>query len=204
MIDVAFVKKWSAKYPVCYDEKNYDPYIKAARAGDANALRKLTEWKNVGQGSAPTPIPFCRHRYKEQAFQVFLQGLPRYIEQDGQRHLQNDFLKRAPVWSIFWCHVLFGTPIFDTYTNIAYHKDIKNKILSKKDAAPQPPNHWQIFDEYKDWFKQKVEALQEADPNITERDLDRALVRWGKELTKKSREKCSTSTTCQRKDKPPL
>ena len=65
MINVAFVTGWSAKYPVSYDTLHYDPYIKAARAGDADALRRLTEWKNVGKG----PRPMKLWKPQEKAFQ---------------------------------------------------------------------------------------------------------------------------------------
>jgi hypothetical protein len=135
MIDVAFVKMWSAHYPVQYDKDFYDPYIARARTGDAVALRKVTEWKNVGQGQRPMRLS----RKKEISLQTFLRNIARYITDAGKENLRNDYSRSAPVWSIFWHHVLFQTPIFDVYTRMGFHWDSTGVILKKADAKIHPP-----------------------------------------------------------------
>jgi len=84
MITVGFVKEWAACYPMKYDRDHYDPYIAAAQAGDAHALRKVTEWKNVGPG----PRPMRLSGNKEKVFQNLLNNLPRYVGASGQENLR--------------------------------------------------------------------------------------------------------------------
>ena len=186
MIDAAFVKGWSAKYPVWYDKEYYDPFIEAARSGNANALRKLTEWKNVGKG----PRPMKLWKPHEKAFQRFQNNLKKYLQPDGSQQLRIDFWNTTPIWSIFWHHALFGTPIFDVYTHMAYHWEITGTVLSKKQAKVHAPGHWPIFDRYTVWFGQKLRSLQTSDGTITDRDLDRALVCWGEDQHRKQRASC--------------
>ena len=175
MIDRDFVHQWSVRYTAQYDEQYYFPNLQPARKGDANALRTLTEWKNVGRGGRPMRLS----RPKEAAFQFFLQRLPCYLCQDGRMHLRNDFWRRAPVWSTFWHHVLYATPIFDVYTHMAWHWDITGMILSKKEARIYTPGHWPTYDRYTVWFQATLHRLQQQDHQITERLVDRAMVSWG-------------------------
>ena len=104
----------------------------------------------------------------------------------------------APIWSIFWHHALFGTPIFDVYTHMAYHWDITGAVLSKKEAMVHAPGHWPIFDRYRVWFEQTVKSLQVSDSTLTERDLDRALVCWEKIGQRSSEQRFMASTYPQR------
>lgn len=60
----------------------------------------------------------------------------------------HQFSRRAPVWAIFWHHVLFQTPIFDVYTHMAYYWGEKDIILKEEDAKIKAPNHWQLYDQY--------------------------------------------------------
>jgi len=198
MITVDFVKKWSARYPVEYDQDHYDPYITMARTGDAHALRKVTEWKNVGPG----PRPMRLSSNKEKTFQKLLDKIARYKAAGGQEHLRNDFSCNAPVWAIFWHHVLFQTPIFDVYTRMAYHWDETGTILNKDDASIHAPTHWQIYDQYQAWFKRVIERLKQEDSSITERQLDRALFCWGEAEAKKQR--TNRSSRRQRRATAPL
>lgn len=90
------------RYPPTYDERYYLPYIAKARTGDVGAIEALTRWKNTS--SAGKPMNFSRQ--KRAAFEYFCSGLNRYRGADGPAALRKDFRQRAPVWSIFWCHVL--------------------------------------------------------------------------------------------------
>jgi len=116
---------------------------------------------------------------KENAFQFFLQRLPQYMGGNGKVIMRHDFFRRAPIWSTFWHHVLYGTPIFDVYTHIAWHWDITSVRLSKQEATIFAPGHWPTYDRYTTWFQNTFERLKYNDPQITERHLDRALVMWG-------------------------
>lgn len=177
MIDCAFVCKWSALYPTQYDEQYYFPNLLNARQGDANALRAITEWKNTRYRGQP--VPFSRHTHKEAAFRRFLDGLSQYLRQDGKTRLREDFRRSAPVWSMFWHHVLYATPIFDVYTHMAWHWDVTGAILSKREATIYSPGHWPIYDRYTTWSQDKLGLLKQQDHQITERLLDRAMVSWG-------------------------
>lgn len=172
-----FVEKWSKKYPVEYDKEFYDPYIVFARRGNPSALRKLTEWKNVSK--AMTPMRLSKR--KEISFKFFLSKLHTYLEKNGKENLRGDFKKRAPVFSIFWSHVLFSTPIFDVYTNMAFQYFAKGKCISKKEAKIRAGTHWKIYDEYAKWFFDEEKRLKIKEP----RKLDRALFAWGKEQAEK-------------------
>ncbi|MBI5903365.1 MAG: hypothetical protein HZB84_07795 [Deltaproteobacteria bacterium] len=176
MVDVRFVKYWSSRYPVAHDE-TYDPYLVNGRLGCRRALRELTKWKNVGNNGRP--MDFSRHPQKESAFQRFLAGLERYFQHDGRDQLRADFRNSAPVWSFFWHHVLYDTPIFDVYAHMAYHWDLTGEILQKNDAKIHASRHWTLYDKYQVWFDQKLSNLQERDESITDRYLDRALFCWG-------------------------
>lgn len=177
MIDFAFIHNWAPKYPAKYDDQGDFASIEDARKGDHKALRKVTEWKNVGYSGQP--MHFSKHRQKEAVFQFFLRGLPKYLRPEGSAQLRKDFARRAPVWSIFWHHILYGTPIFDVYTHMAWHWDLTGIILSKKDATICAPAHWPTYDRYCVWFRQTLERLLREDAQITERLLDRALFMWG-------------------------
>lgn len=187
MINAEFVKQWSSHYPIQYDNNHYDPYIAQARKGDKKALRKVTEWKNVGPG----PRPMRLSGNKEKAFRKLLNNIERYVKDGGQEILRSDFSRNAPVWAIFWHHVLFQTPIFDVYTHMAYRWDETGTILKKNDAKIYAPDHWLIYNQYQGWFKRTLERLQEKDNSITERQLDRALFCWGEAEARKQRTKKS-------------
>lgn len=171
------VRHWSQGYPVVYDVAHYDPNIAAARTGDPEALRLVTQWKNPGRGNPPTAIRLSRT--KEVAFQRFLEGLNRYLSPGGRDALRADFPVSSPVYSIFWHHVLFGSPIFDVHTNRAFQFFTTGVLLAGKDAAVPHGGHWVLYDRYTIWFHQILAQLQDQDPTITERQLDRALMQWG-------------------------
>jgi hypothetical protein len=175
MVDINFVTEWSARYPIDYDINYYNPYLTRARDGDIVALRRITEWKNVGKGLRPMPLS----KTKELAFQFFLHNLNEYLHPNGWHILRDQFQWRAPVYSIFWHHVLFGTPIFDVYTNIAFHYDCSGNIITKKEAKIKVPSHWNLYDRYSEWFNNTLTCLRTRNPQVTERDLDRALFKWG-------------------------
>lgn len=187
MINAEFIRKWSSCYQIQYDESHYNPFIAKARNGDKEALRKVTEWKNPRKDGSP--MDFSKHINKEKSFQYFIKGLPKYLGEQGENKLRLDFKNRAPIWSIFWHHVLFQTPIFDRYTHMAYHWDETGTILSASVAKINVPNHWQIYDQYQVWFKRTLKRLQEEDNSISERQLDRALFCWGEAEVKKQNHK---------------
>ena len=83
------------------------------------------------------------------------------------------------MWSCFWHHVLYGTPIFDVYTHMAWHWDATGIVLSKEEAKIYAPGHWPTYDRYSAWFWATLHRLQQEDAAISERMLDRALVSWG-------------------------
>lgn len=172
---VDFVNYWAAKYPVTYDVNHYDPFTADARRGDPAALRKLTEWKNVGGGMCPMRLS----KRKEAAFQFFLKGLGNYLP-TGSENLKRDFAKRAPVYSIFWHHVLYGTPIFDVHTNRAFLFFTKGTLLKNRAAAIRSGSHWSLYAAYCDWFEKLLSSLRESQSAMTARHLDRALFMWGR------------------------
>ena len=173
----AEVHKYAATYPVAYDTQNYDPHIANARRGDPTALRRVTEWKNPGQGNPPTAMRLSAK--KEVAFQSFLNGLSKYLRAGGSAALRADFPANSPVYSIFWYHVLFATPIFDVHTNRAFQFFTTGKTLKGKNAAIPRGGHWNLYDCYTTWFNQTLANVQSQDPTITERQFDRALMQWG-------------------------
>ena len=173
----AEVCRWSRLYPVAYDTAHYDPFIVSARAGDPIALRRVTEWKNPGQGTPPTAMRLSGK--KEVAFQKFLGGLPGYLGPRGSAALRAGFPVTSPVYAIFWHHVLFGTPIFDVHTNRAFQCFTTKVILRGRSAAIPRGGHWSLYARYYRWFKKTLRVLQLRDPSITERQFDRALMQWG-------------------------
>ena len=187
MINAEFVRQWSSHYDVKYDESHYDPYIVKARNGDKEALRKVTEWKNPRKDGSP--MDFSRHQKKESSFQYFINRLPKYLGEKGENELRHDFKNRAPIWSIFWHHVLFQTPIFDRYTHMAYYWDETGIILNVSVAKIKAPNHWQIYNQYRAWFEKTLKRLKEEDNSISERQSDRSLFCWGEAEVKKQNQK---------------
>lgn len=183
-IDEKFVRCWQLQYNTEMDEKYYDPYISAAREGCREALRKVTEWKNVG--SDDRPMRFNRHQGKEKSFQFLLKNIDIYLADKTGQILRADFARKAPVWGPFWHHVLYGTPIFDVYTNMAFRWDSEGTILSKKEAVINVPKQWRLYDEYCHWFLGKLRQLQISDPSISDRNLDRACIGWGRSQQKAS------------------
>jgi hypothetical protein len=127
MIDAAFVHRWKAHYGVRYDTYYYDPHIKKGNKVDEQALLKLTEWKNPGRGGKPMPLA----SNKRKALDRFLSRKDSYLQPGGSDKLRSDFANSAPVYSIFWHHVLFDTPIFDVHTNRAFQW-FENKKYQKK------------------------------------------------------------------------
>lgn len=185
MINADFVWFWAAKYPKFYDTQYYEPYIQKARSGDIQALRKLTEWKNGGNSR---PMPLSKN--KEKAFQNFIHNLNDYLKENGSAQLRLDFKVCAPVWSIFWHHVLYNTPIFDVYTHMAYHFSATGDMLTKKQAKISASVHWSLYDRYVIWFHHTFEAVKAELHSLTERELDRALVCWGEAQNKSSKNQC--------------
>ena len=175
IINIDFINYWAAKYPVNYDEKYYDPFIVDARGGDPEALRRITEWKNVGGCMCPMRLS----KKKENAFQFFIDGIHRYL-QTGSEELKGDFAKRAPVYSIFWHHVLYDTPIFDVNTNRSFVFFTKGIHLRERAAAIRSGSHWRQYAQYCIWFEQQLTILRKSESGITARHLDRALFIWGK------------------------
>lgn len=173
-------RHWESLYPLGYDAAHYDPFIKSASKGDPAALRKVTEWKNVGGTSAcPRPMAFDAHPMKEKAFTDFLSKIKTYTSAGGEKILRVDFARRSPVWAIFWVHVLYRKPIFDIHTNRAFQYAITGKLLRGKDAGISTPGHWDLYDGYCGWFNAELKKLQKKDKNLTSRRFDRALLMWG-------------------------
>jgi hypothetical protein len=112
----AWVIEKSGKYDIAYDEQFYQPYIAAARAGDQTSITALTRWKNTGPHGRPLNLSWK----KQASLDSFLSRLDVYRCSGGEVMLRADFRWRAPVWSIFWSHVLYEHPIFDRYTNTAW------------------------------------------------------------------------------------
>lgn len=175
MIDIAFIEQWACLYSCEYDDHFYYPYLRAARQGDHVALRRLTEWKNSAKDGRPVPLSAPQ----EKAFQFFLSRLQNYFGDKGKSSLRADFSSRAPVWATFWHHILFGTPIFDVYTHMAWHWDVTGVRLLKSEAKLFAPGHWPTYDRYTFWLNTTLAVLRSHDARITERQVDRALVMWG-------------------------
>ncbi len=172
------VKEWSGKYPISYDEQGYFPYILNARNGDKNAIEKLTQWKN---GRPRGKLS----KNKEKSLNGFLQNLGQYYNcKNGKENLKNNYKNKAPVWSIFWSHILYGTPIFDKNTYASYHYLTTGEILSKKQAIIKSSKSWDLLDKYTEWFNSRLGELKKIDITIDDRVLDRALFEFGKNLLK--------------------
>ena len=101
---------------------------------------------------------------------------------EGNAALRRDFRWRAPVWSIFWCHVLYGSPIFDRYTYAAWQHLAYERVLTRSEAVITAPDHWDIYDQYRGWFITELARLSTEDVTITHRTLDRALFKYGERL----------------------
>jgi hypothetical protein len=170
------VRQLTSEYPAEYDEAYFEN-IDQGRRGDVVALRELTKWKN--SSSSGRPMDFRNHRKKDSAFEYFLRGLEGYLHQ-GKDKLRDDFKDRAPVWAMFWHHVLYETPIFDVNTHIAFSFFQDGKKLTNKQARIRAGVHWPLYDRYCRWFNHRLERLQKMDPSITEREVDRALFICGR------------------------
>ena len=169
------VRQLASEYPVGYDD-SYFQNIDAGRRGNVEALKALTEWKNPS--ASGRPMKFENHPGKRRAWEYFLRGLKDYLP-DGREKLRADFKSRAPVWAIFWHHVLYGTPIFDRYTNMAFSFFAEGKTLSRDQGAICAGGHWVLYDRYCVWFDEQLARLRASDPGIDKRMLDRALVVYG-------------------------
>lgn len=177
LVDAEFVRHWASQYPSSYDAVHYDPHLLKAREGDPDALRRLTEWKNVGNGPRPMPLAPT----KEKAFQQFLANLPKYKMPGGRKRLRQSFRTTAPVYSIFWYHVLFDSPIFDVHTHRAFYWFTKSVLLRGSEARlPYGGGHWQLYFRYCRWFKRTLREIRRTDQSITGRTLDRAIFMWGR------------------------
>lgn len=176
-ITAGFVKKWNSKRVIDYDCNYYDPYLKSGRIGDKEALLQLTRWKNIGK-----LCPMNLSRKKQLAFSNFIQNLERYLEPngEGERALREDFSWRAPIYAIFWGHVLYKKPIFDIHTNRAFHWFSRGDFLPEKKAAVKAGSHWKLYDDYVLWFNKILDSVQKEDSKISARDLDRSLLEWGR------------------------
>lgn len=170
------VRQLAREYPVGYDCL-YCQNIDGGKRGNVDALKALTEWKNAGANGRP--MSFDNHAKKRSAWEYFLCGLKDYLLANGREKLRRAFKSRAPVWAMFWHHVLYGTPIFDRYTNIAFSFFAEGKRLSKDEATIRPGGHWALYDRYCAWFNEQLARLRASDPGIDERTLDRALFVYG-------------------------
>jgi hypothetical protein len=173
------IKDLAELYNAGYDAKYYEPYIDRGRAGDIDALEKLTEWKNPGANDKP--MPFVNHRWKRAAWKRFEKWCNERLI-DDRASLRETFAYRSPVWAMFWHHVLFGTPIFDVNTNLAFHFFAYRRRIRRDDARIVAGNHWQLYDDYCCWFGGELQRLRGQDNRINERMLDRALFEWGRRL----------------------
>jgi hypothetical protein len=116
---------------------------------------------------------------KQVAFRRFTNRLATYSGANGSAALRRDFSSSAPVYAIFWHHVLFGTPIFDVHTNRAFQFFTTGTCLKGRAAGVPRGGHWSLYDAYTVWFRARLSGLQLQDSKITERDFDRALMQWG-------------------------
>jgi len=176
-LSTAWVIEESGKYDIQYDEQFYQPFIAAARQGDPKAITALTRWKNTGKRQ-----PMNLSRKKQASLDGFLERLDVYRADGGEVALRASYRWRAPVWSIFWSHVLYGRPIFDRYTYTAWQFLAHGQRLSRTQAVIHAPGHWELYDAYRIWFEAEQQRLVCEDPTLDERSLDRALVIYGRDL----------------------
>lgn len=170
------VNQLACEYPAKYD-KIYFKYIEQGRHGNIFALKAITKWKNPSYSGKP--MDFKNHKKKNDAWEYFIGRLKSYLKQ-GKEKLRNDFKNRAPVWAMFWHHVLYDTPIFDVNTHIAFRFFNDGKKMTKEEAKITPGRHWKLYDEYCRWFNNQLTRLHNSDPSIDARTLDRALFMWSK------------------------
>lgn len=178
-LNACLVARWSQMYPSNYDVEYYDPYLGGAQKHNFRDLEKITEWKNVGRcvGGGVRPMPLSNN--KKKALERLIDRLKSPPQPVSRKDLQEAFARHAPVYSVFWCHVLFRSPIFDVYTNIAFNYFSQKKQLTKKEAKIAVPDHWDKYAEYEKWFNNELVQLQKVNPTIDARTLDRALFMWG-------------------------
>ena len=177
-IDPDWVRVWSRKYDAKADELYYFPYIERARQGDRFAITELTKWKNPGSNGRPMNLS----KNKQKSLDFFLADLARYRAPGGEQALRADFRWKAPVWSIFWAHILYGTPIFDRYTYASYMFFSHGSTLSREQAIICCPHHWDLFDKYHAWFETTLEQVSRSDSYVNSRRLDQALWVYGERL----------------------
>ena len=169
------MRKWNSERVIKYDRDYYEPYIEAGRLGDEDSLLQLTRWKNIGHS-----CPMNLSRKKLATFELFIRGLKKYLAKNGEVELRKDFSKKAPIYSIFWGHVLYKKPIFDMHTNRAFHWFKRGFFLPEKKAVVKGGTHWRLYDDYTTWFNKLLDLVQKEDSTISERDLDRSLLEWGR------------------------
>jgi hypothetical protein len=116
---------------------------------------------------------------KQIGLRRFLGGLQQYLLTNGRARLQSDFSRRAPVYSIFWSHVLYNSPIFDVYTHVAFTYFNSGRRLTKAAGRIAAPNHWALYSNYENWFGVELKRLQSTASQIDARMFDRALFKWG-------------------------
>lgn len=173
------VWRWAGMYPIQYDTKHYYPWLASARQGNIVALERITEWKNVS-GVSPNLLPMPLSGKKQIAFRRLVQGLQKYLNKGGRTSLEQDFAISAPVYSIFWAHVLFGAPIFDVFTHISFAYFDRGVRYTKSQARIFQPKHWSLYGTFEIWSARQLAALQKLDPSIDQRTFDRALFQWGR------------------------
>lgn len=174
IITSEWMRKVTEGYRFEDDATHYDPHIEAARKGDVDSLLALTRWKNSGKGG-----PMNLSGKKRKTFDDFCSRLDLYLGENGQQTLRSDFAHHAPVWSTFWAHVLYGTPIFDWRTHACYLYFTQDKAPTQDEARIYAPHHWQKYDLYTEWFEQIFERVHQQDETLEKRDLDRALFMYG-------------------------
>ena len=175
-LNAALVLRWAKRYPAIYDIRHYFPWLLFARRGDPIAIERITEWKNVGSG--PCPMRLSGNKLK--SLRLFISGLKIFLGPSGRAALQSTFSHRAPVYAIFWAHVLYGSPLFDVYTHVAFQYFCHGRRMTKKAAKISTPKHWSQYSAYEAWFVKQLMRLHKANPIIDARMLDRALFEWGK------------------------
>jgi hypothetical protein len=177
-LTATLVQRWANQYCRLYDNSHYFPWITSARQGNRHALERITEWKNVGFGACPRPMRLSAN--KQTSLRRLFHGLPRYLSSGGRAALESDFMRHAPVYSIFWSHVLYDSPIFDAYTRVAFEYFCAGKRFSKTAARIAAPHHWALYSPYEKWFSLELRRLRATAPKIDGRMFDQALFEWGK------------------------
>ncbi len=178
------VRQFAKLYPADYD-RSYFPSLQKARQGCVQGLKEVLEWKNANKAGCPMALSHNKQKFYELAaknsdsFTITQSN----TAPQAKASLRAIFANRAAVWGLFLEHIYLDSPIFDVYTNKAYHWFAFDQNLKQEDAkikmSKTTPHH-QLYDAYSTWFHKTLGELQKEDPGLTARVLDRALMMWGK------------------------